>query len=157
MGNPTADMLRRMERRRDGVRAAAEEICLEARSAGREQLNEGELVRLNQAKRDMAALDDTIREYRGELDRMGTHPFDPLVDAHGHDAIDAAIAATQGQFPGHVFALAGPVDAHHDVARFSWGLGRDGDDPFVIGSDVASVGADGRLARVVGFLDRVPT
>src|SRR6476619_6555131 len=30
---------------------------------------------------------------------------DPLVDAHGHDAIDAAIAATQVQFPGHVFAL----------------------------------------------------
>src|ERR1700722_19767641 len=82
--------------------------------------------------------------------------IDPLVDARGHDAIDAAIAATQGQFPGHVFALAGPVDAHHDVARFSWGLGRDGKDPLVIGSDVASVGTDGRLARVVGFLDKVP-
>jgi hypothetical protein len=82
--------------------------------------------------------------------------IDPLVDARGHDAIDAAIAATQGQFPGHVFALAGPVYAHHDVARFSWGLGRDGDEPLVIGSDVASVGTDGRLARVVGFLDKVP-
>jgi hypothetical protein len=83
--------------------------------------------------------------------------IDPLVDAQGHDALDAAIAATQGQFPGHVFALAGPVDAHHDVARFSWGLGRDGDEPLVIGSDVASVGTDGRLARVVGFLDKVPS
>jgi hypothetical protein len=83
--------------------------------------------------------------------------IDPLVDARGHDAIDAAIAATQGQFPDHVFALAGPVDAHHDVARFSWGLGRDGDEPLVIGSDVASISADGRLARVVGFLDKVPS
>jgi SnoaL-like domain len=82
---------------------------------------------------------------------------DPLVDAHGHDAIDAAIAATQGQFPGQVFTLAGTVDTHHDVARFSWGLGRAGGDPFVIGSDVASASADGRLARVVGFLDKVPT
>jgi hypothetical protein len=82
--------------------------------------------------------------------------IDPLVDARGHDAINAAIAATQGQFPGHVFTLAGPVDVHHDVARFSWGLGRDGDEPLVIGSDVASVSADGRLARVVGFLDKVP-
>jgi hypothetical protein len=27
----------------------------------------------------------------------------------------------------------------------------------VIGSDVASVSADGRLARVVGFLDKVPS
>jgi hypothetical protein len=82
---------------------------------------------------------------------------DPLVDAHGHDAIEAAIAATQGQFPGHVFTLAGRVDTHHDVARFSWGLGREGDDPLVIGSDVAAVGADGRLTHVVGFLDKVPT
>jgi hypothetical protein len=81
---------------------------------------------------------------------------DPLVDAHGHDAIDAAIAATQAQFPGHVFTLAGPVDTHHGVARFSWGLGRVDDDPLVLGSDVASVGGDGRLARVVGFLDKVP-
>jgi hypothetical protein len=83
--------------------------------------------------------------------------IDPLVDAQGHDAIDAAIAATQGQFPGLVFALAGPVDTHHDVARFSWGLGVDGDEPLVIGSDVASVSADGRLVRVVGFLDKVPS
>jgi SnoaL-like domain len=82
--------------------------------------------------------------------------IDPLVDAHGHDAIDAAIAATQNQFPGHVFTLAGAVDAHHDVARFSWGLGADGGEPLVIGSDVASAGADGRLALVVGFLDKVP-
>jgi hypothetical protein len=81
---------------------------------------------------------------------------DPLVDARGHDAIDAAIAATQGQFPGHVFTLAGPVDTHHGVARFSWALGRVGDDPLVLGSDVASIGTDGRLARVVGFLDKVP-
>jgi hypothetical protein len=83
--------------------------------------------------------------------------IDPLVNAQGHDAIDAAIAATQSQFPGLVFALAGPVDTHHDVARFSWGLGGDGDEPLVIGSDVTSVIADGRLARVVGFLDKVPS
>ena len=94
------------------------------------------------------------RSLIGELWAEDASYVDPLVDAHGHDGIDAAIAATQGQFPDHVFALAGPVDTHHDVARFAWGLGRDGDDPLVIGSDVASVGADGRLARVVGFLDR---
>jgi hypothetical protein len=37
------------------------------------------------------------------------------------------------------------------------GLGRDGDEPLLIGSDVASVGTDRRMARVVGFLDKVPT
>ena len=83
--------------------------------------------------------------------------IDPLVDARGHDAIDAAIAGVQQQFPAHVFTLTGPVDTHHDVARFSWRLDRDGDGPLVIGFDVATAGTDGRLARVVDFLDKVPT
>jgi hypothetical protein len=99
---------------------------------------------------------DTRRELIAKTWGDDASYVDPLVCAHGHDAIDAAIAATQDQFPGHVFTLAGPVDTHHDVARFSWGLGRVDDDPLVLGSDVASVGIDGRLARVVGFLDKVP-
>lgn len=82
---------------------------------------------------------------------------DPLVDARGHDAIDAAISGVQQQFPAHVFTLAGSIDTHHDVARFSWGLGPDGDGPLVVGFDVTTAAADGRLARVIGFLDKVPT
>src|ERR1700744_6706717 len=38
---------------------------------------------------------------------------DPLAEVTGRAAIDATIAAVQGQFPGFVFALAGPVGAHH--------------------------------------------
>src|SRR5690242_21310524 len=34
---------------------------------------------------------------------------DPLADAQGHEAIDATIAAVQGQFPDFEFRLAGPV------------------------------------------------
>src|SRR5262249_30692668 len=49
--------------------------------------------------------------------------IDPLAEAHGCDAIDAVIAAAQAQFPGFVFTLLGPVDAHHPQARFTWGLG----------------------------------
>ena len=60
-------------------------------------------------------------------------------------------------FPAHVFTLAGPVDTAHGVARFSWRLGRDGDGPLVVGFDVTTADTDGRLARVVGFLDKVPT
>jgi len=48
--------------------------------------------------------------------------IDPLAEAHGRDAIDATIAAAQAQFPGFVFTLAGPVDAHRRQARFTWGL-----------------------------------
>jgi hypothetical protein len=85
---------------------------------------------------------------------------DPLVDARGHEAIDATIAAVQAQFPGSVLRLAGPVDAHHDVARFSWELvpaGAPEDAPApVVGFDVAVTDGQGRLQAVLGFLDRVP-
>ena len=48
---------------------------------------------------------------------------DPLADAHGREEIDGLIGAVQGQFPGLVFRLGGPVDANHNQARFSWHLG----------------------------------
>ncbi len=82
--------------------------------------------------------------------------IDPLAEAHGHDAIDATIAAVQGQFPGFVFTLASPVDAHHQQARFTWGLGPDGAEPLVVGFDVAMADGDNRLRAVLGFLDKVP-
>jgi hypothetical protein len=83
---------------------------------------------------------------------------DPLVDAEGPEAIAATIAAVQDQFPGFVFRLAGPVDAHHDQARFSWELGPDGAaEAPIAGFDVAVRDGHGRLRSVFGFLDRVPT
>ena len=82
---------------------------------------------------------------------------DPLVVAEGRDAIDAAVAVAQTQFPGFVFRLAGPVDAHHHVARFTWELAPEADaDAIVIGFDVAVFAGDGRLRAVQGFLDKVP-
>ena len=81
---------------------------------------------------------------------------DPLAVATGRDEIDATIAAVQSQFPGLVFALIEPVDAHHDQARFGWSLGPAGDELMVIGFDVVVRDADGRLSMVLGFLDRVP-
>jgi hypothetical protein len=81
---------------------------------------------------------------------------DPLAVAEGKDAIDATIAAVQEQFAGLAFRLDGPVDAHHDLARFTWGLGPIGADPVVIGFDVAVLGDDGLIQTVHGFLDTVP-
>ncbi len=66
----------------------------------------------------------------------GARYIDPLVVAQGHDAIDATIHAVQAQFPGLVMRLAGPVDAHHDQARFTWALGPPNGEPLVIGFDV---------------------
>ena len=81
---------------------------------------------------------------------------DPLVDVRGRAAVDATIAAVQEQFAGFVFTPAGAVDAHHDVARFGWGLGPEGAEPVIVGFDVVTVDDDGRIRSVIGFLDRVP-
>jgi hypothetical protein len=81
---------------------------------------------------------------------------DPLADVTGTEALDALIAGVQQRFPGMRFGPVGEVDAHHDVCRFRWGLGPEGAEPLVIGFDVATVGPDGRISGVQGFLDKVP-
>jgi len=80
---------------------------------------------------------------------------DPLADVAGHGGIDALVGAVQAQFPGFVFRRLGEVGAHHAFIRFSWEAGPADGEAVVAGTDVALVD-DGRLRRVVGFLDRVP-
>ncbi|GHF51171.1 ketosteroid isomerase-like protein [Amycolatopsis bartoniae] len=81
---------------------------------------------------------------------------DPLGAVAGFDGIDGFLAAAQQQFPGLRFTLAGAVDAHHDLARFTWHLGPEGAaEPLAIGFDVITV-ADGKIRRVQGFLDKLP-
>ena len=113
------------------------------------------------AERYIAAWNETDPAAReravAELYAADARYVDPLVDAAGREAIAATIGAVQGQFPGFVFRLVGPVDAHHDQARFRWELGPAGaPEAPVAGFDVAVRDADGRLASVFGFLDRVP-
>jgi hypothetical protein len=81
---------------------------------------------------------------------------DPLADAVGREAIAATIGAVQEQFPGFRFRLDGPVDAHHDQARFGWQLGPVGDEAPIAGFDVVISDGEGKLRAVLGFLDRVP-
>lgn len=99
---------------------------------------------------------------RAQIDEIwaadGTY-VDPMAVAAGRDAIDATVGAVQAQFPGLVFTLAGRVDAHHNLARFTWHLGAPDapDAPLAIGFDVLVLAADGRRIREVhGFLDMVP-
>jgi SnoaL-like protein len=82
---------------------------------------------------------------------------DPMAELHGRDEIDAGIAGVQQMFPGLVFTLAGPVDANHNQARFTWHLGpADGGEPVVIGFDVAVLDEADQIRSVHGFLDKVP-
>jgi hypothetical protein len=113
------------------------------------------------AQRYIAAWNETDPDARGRavaaLYTDDARYTDPLVDAEGPEAIAATIGAVQQQFPGFEFRLAGPVDAHHDQARFSWELGPAGaPEAPIAGFDVAVRDGDGRLRSVFGFLDRVP-
>ena len=80
---------------------------------------------------------------------------DPLVDVQGAANLEATIAAVQGQFPDFVFTLIGDTDAHHDIARFRWGMGPAGQEPIVEGFDVVTTDGS-RISNVTGFLDKVP-
>lgn len=80
---------------------------------------------------------------------------DPLMSVTGHAEIDGGIAAAQAQFPGFVFRKGAVLDAHHNQVRFTWELGPAGGEAVVIGFDVAVVEND-RIAKVYGFLDKVP-
>lgn len=86
----------------------------------------------------------------------GATYVDPMVDVTGRDQLDATVAAVQAQFPGFSFTVLGDVDAHHRQARFRWGLGPSGADPVIEGSDVIVTDSDGKIATVLGFLDKVP-
>lgn len=81
---------------------------------------------------------------------------DPHQDLTGPDEIEQFVAGTQARFPGVVFAVHGPVDEHHGVARFQWSATPAGaPEPAYIGFDVL-VTEDPRVRRVYGFLDQAP-
>jgi hypothetical protein len=105
------------------------------------------------------------RFFRRKLKFRGIHSFGTasalpqraVCPDHGMDGIDATISSVQKMFPGHVFTVAGEVDAHHDTLRFQWHLAEpDADEPLVIGFDVAKLDGD-RIGQVYVFPDNLPT
>jgi len=80
---------------------------------------------------------------------------DPLMSGDGHDGVDALISGVQARFPDFRFQLLGHADGFGDHVRFSWGLGPDGADSPIKGTDYAVV-RDGRIRSITGFLDQVP-
>jgi hypothetical protein len=80
---------------------------------------------------------------------------DPLMSGDGHDGVDALVAGVQQRFPDFRFHLLGRADGFGDHVRFSWGLGPDGADAPIKGTDFAVI-SDGRIKSITGFLDQVP-
>lgn len=80
---------------------------------------------------------------------------DPLMRGEGHEGINALVEGVQARFPDFRFTSIGPADGYGDNLRFSWGLGPEGGEPIIKGTDFALL-EDGRLKAVHGFLDQVP-
>ena len=76
--------------------------------------------------------------------------IDPLMSGDGHDGVDALIAGVQQRFPDFRFQLIGQPSGYGDHIRFSWGLGPDGADSPIKGTDFAVV-RDGRIRSITGF------
>jgi hypothetical protein len=127
---------------------------------------------LNPKEHTMSSFDELAQRYidawnetdpvarRKAVDELFTDDarlIDPLAVIEGPAAIAETIGAAQGQFPGFRFRLAGPVDGHHEQARFGWELGPEGGQAPVAGFDVVLTDGGDRLRSVYGFLDRVPT
>ena len=80
---------------------------------------------------------------------------DPLMSGDGHEGVDALIAGVQQRFPDFRFRLIGEPNGFGDHVRFSWGLGPDGGDCPIKGTDFGVL-SDGRIRSITGFLDQVP-
>ena len=83
------------------------------------------------------------------------HYSDPLMIGEGYDGVDALIAGVQQRFPDFRFKLIGAPNGFGDHLRFSWGLGPDGVDSPIKGTDFAVL-KEGRIHCITGFLDQVP-
>ena len=82
---------------------------------------------------------------------------DPVMASEGHAGVDAMLAGVQAKFPGFMLKRISKVDHHNDAVRFSWSLGPANGPSVVEGVDFCTLGADGRLASVVGFIDKMPS
>lgn len=80
---------------------------------------------------------------------------DPLMRGAGAAEIAALAVGAQQRFPGFAFRLLGPADGHGEFVRFRWALGPAGAEAPIEGSDVVKL-SGGRIAEVIGFLDKLP-
>ena len=81
---------------------------------------------------------------------------DPVMASDGHAGVDAMLAGVQARFPGFVLKRTSRVDAHNGALRFGWSLGPASGPSVVEGVDFCTLAPDGRLASVVGFIDKAP-
>ena len=80
---------------------------------------------------------------------------DPVMVSDGQAGLDAMLAGVQAKFPGFVLKRISKVDSHNGAVRFAWSLGPASGPSVVEGVDFATLSADGKLASIVGFIDKM--
>lgn len=79
--------------------------------------------------------------------------IDPNDSVSGRDAIERLVQALQARVPDLRFALAGPVNAHHDQVLFGWTLAAPkAAAPAATGVDMAVLDGD-RIRQLHGFVN----
>ena len=81
---------------------------------------------------------------------------DPVMVSEGQAGLDAMLAGVQAKFPGFVLKRISKVDSHNDAVRFAWSLGPASGPSVAEGVDFATLSSDGKLANIVGFIDKMP-
>ena len=83
-----------------------------------------------------------------------------LIEPRGHfagrEAVLERIAGFTERFPGARVLLTSGVDEHHGCLRYAWTIVGADDATLLDGIDVAELGSDGRLRRVVMFFGPLP-
>lgn len=117
---------------------------------------------------DLETTIDTHLDAYGETDEVrrralvervwteGGRLVDPPLEGTGRAGISAMAATVQSHYPGHTFRRTSAVDEHHSFARYEWELVAPDGAVAMYGLDVAEIGDDGLLHRVVGFLGPIP-
>ena len=77
--------------------------------------------------------------------------IDPPMEGAGLEAIAGLGDVVVTHYPGHTFKRTTNVDEHHGYARYGWALVAPDGNVAVTGTDIATIDADGRLVKVIGF------
>lgn len=117
---------------------------------------------------DLSTTIDTYLDAYGEPDErrrrtlvqeawaVDGHLVDPPLEGSGQTEIVEVAAQVQAQFPDHRFRRTSGIDEHHSFARYTWALVAPDGAIALTGTDIAELGADGKLRQVVGFLGDLP-
>jgi len=82
---------------------------------------------------------------------------DPRVHARGIAALSSFIGKVLAGRPGARVVRTSAVDAHHDLARFTWRVVQPDGAAVADGIDFAEISPGGKLQRIVGFYGPLAT